>query len=72
MFSGLILIGRGLNHKMEKKTKKIVEIYYLVLSESSKEKKKRSGGNGMMEIPVPIPNTEVKHHNGEDSTKVRQ
>ena len=22
--------------------------------------------------PVPIPNTEVKHHNGEDSTKVRQ
>ena len=28
----------------------------------------RSGSNGMMDTPVPIPNTEVKHHRGEDST----
>ena len=26
----------------------------------------------MMDTPVPIPNTEVKHHNGDDSTAVRQ
>ena len=28
-------------------------------------KKKRSGGNGEVETPVPIPNTEVKHLSGE-------
>ena len=26
----------------------------------------------MMETPVPVPNTEVKHHSGEDSTAVRK
>ena len=26
----------------------------------------------MMDTPVPIPNTEVKHHNGDDSTFVQQ
>ena len=26
----------------------------------------------MMDTPVPIPNTEVKHHNGDDSTYVQQ
>jgi len=26
----------------------------------------------MMDTPVPIPNTEVKHHHGEDSTSVRK
>jgi len=26
----------------------------------------------MMETPVPMPNTEVKHHNGEDSERLRQ
>ena len=31
-----------------------------------------SGGDGMMDTPVPIPNTEVKHHNGDDSAKVQQ
>ena len=28
----------------------------------------RSGSDSMMDTPVPIPNTEVKHHNGDDST----
>ena len=31
-----------------------------------------SGGDGMMDTPVPIPNTEVKHHHGDDSPKGRQ
>ena len=35
-------------------------------------KKRRSGGDSMMDTPVPIPNTEVKHHNGDDSTYVQQ
>ena len=26
----------------------------------------------MMETPVPMPNTEVKHHSGEDSGKLRK
>ena len=30
--------------------------------------KRRSGNDSMMDTPVPIPNTEVKHHRGEDST----
>ena len=31
-----------------------------------------SGGDGMMDTPVPIPNTEVKHHNGDDSARAQQ
>ena len=31
-----------------------------------------SGGDSEEDTPVPIPNTEVKHHNGDDSTAVRQ
>ena len=34
--------------------------------------KEESGGDSMMDTPVPIPNTEVKHHNGEDSAQVQQ
>ena len=30
--------------------------------------KEESGNDSMMDTPVPIPNTEVKHHRGEDST----
>ena len=29
--------------------------------------KRRSGGDGGVETPVPIPNTEVKHPSGDDS-----
>ena len=28
---------------------------------------KKSGGDGAVDTPVPIPNTEVKHCSGEDS-----
>ena len=57
---------------MEDKKRK--KNYYLVLSDSQEllKEKRRSGSDSMMDTPVPIPNTEVKHHNGEDSTKVRQ
>ena len=43
------------------------ETYCPVLS-VLEETHRRSGSNGMMDTPVPIPNTEVKHHRGEDST----
>ena len=33
-----------------------------------RDRKRRSGSDSMMDTPVPIPNTEVKHHNGDDST----
>ena len=47
--------------------------YYPVLSDSQELLREgRSGSDSMMDTPVPIPNTEVKHHNGEDSTEVRQ
>ena len=71
MFSGLILIGRRLDRKGGSAIQK--RSYYLVLSDlHSKKKKRRSGGDSMMDTPVPIPNTEVKHHNGEDSTLVQK
>ncbi len=63
MFSGLILIGRGLN-QLDKDNKQQFD-YYLVLSDLKKTQ--QSGNDGMMDTPVPIPNTEVKHHNGDDS-----
>ena len=31
--------------------------------------KKKSGGDGAVDTPVPIPNTEVKHRSGEDIRK---
>ena len=31
--------------------------------------KKKSGGDGAVDTPVPIPNTEVKHYKAEDSIK---
>ena len=34
----------------------------------TKFSKKQSGGNSAVDTPVPIPNTEVKHCSGEDST----
>ena len=30
---------------------------------------KKSGGDGAVDTPVPIPNTEVKHRSGEDIRK---
>ena len=59
MWSGLILIGRGLNLEEER-------TYYPVLSESSEE----SGDDGDMDTPVTISNTEVKHINGENSEDI--
>ena len=64
MLSGLILIGRGLSQE-----KGVREDCCSVLSVSSE---KESGGDSMMDTPVPIPNTEVKHHNGDDSGQPRQ
>ena len=32
-------------------------------------KLKKSGGDGAVDTPVPIPNTEVKHRSGEDIRK---
>lgn len=61
--------------KKDKKSgrQKRKENYYLVLSDSQELLREgRSGSDSMMDTPVPIPNTEVKHHNGEDSTEVRQ
>ena len=43
----------------EEGTKKI---YYLVFRERFG---KKSGGDGTVDTPVPIPNTEVKHRSGE-------
>lgn len=34
---------------------------------SMESEKRRSGGDGGVETPVPIPNTEVKHPSGDDS-----
>ena len=31
------------------------------------QKKEESGDDGVVDTPVPIPNTEVKHHSGDDS-----
>ena len=58
----MILIDRELSHK------KWEEGSCSVLSVRARG----SGGEGMMDTPVTIPNTEVKHHNGEDSTAVRK
>ena len=52
MFSRVILIDRGLK-KCE---------YYLVFRE--RLKKRESGDDDVVDTPVPIPNTEVKHHSG--------
>ena len=42
---------------------------YLVLKDYSFEKK--SGDDGTVDTPVPIPNTEVKHRNGDCIRKER-
>ena len=56
----MILIGRGLNLEgFEFEGKRD----YPVLSDLLEG----SGSDSMMDTPVPIPNTEVKHHNGDDS-----
>ena len=39
---------------------------YLVLKDLS-FRKEESGDDGVVDTPVPIPNTEVKHHSGDDS-----
>ena len=57
----MILIGRGLNLEGLSSNKDD----YPVLSDLLEG----SGSDSMMDTPVPIPNTEVKHHNGEDSPK---
>ena len=54
----MILIGRGLNQGEFE-----FEGDYPVLSDLLEG----SGSDSMMDTPVPIPNTEVKHHNGDDS-----
>ena len=64
MFSQVILIDRGLkillsNIKREGKTKKILSSF-----QGTTQKKRESGGNNVVDTPVPIPNTEVKHHSG--------
>ena len=41
------------------------EVMYLVLKDLSF--KEESGDDGVVDTPVPIPNTEVKHHSGDDS-----
>ena len=51
VLSGLILIGRGLN------------LQFKVLFNFERE----FGDDGKVEIPVPIPNTEVKHFHADDS-----
>ena len=38
------------------------KFYYLVFRELSE--KKESGDDDVVDTPVPIPNTEVKHHRG--------
>ena len=42
------------------------EVMYLVLKDLS-FKEEESGDDGVVDTPVPIPNTEVKHHSGDDS-----
>ena len=53
-----------LSKKLNKKTEH--EVMYLVLKDLS-FKKEESGDDGVVDTPVPIPNTEVKHHSGDDS-----
>ena len=60
VLSGPALIGRGLDQRSTES--------YAVL----KDRPSQSGSDGVMETPVPIPNTEVKHHSGDDSQKRRQ
>ena len=67
MFSGLILIGRGLDRRGKRAWKEKRD-YYPVLNVLEDIQRERSGSDSMMDTPVPIPNTEVKHHNGDDST----
>ena len=54
------------------RNKHFEEFIKLKLQNTRVRAHKRSGGDSMMETPVPMPNTEVKHHNGEDSERLRQ
>ena len=65
----MILIGRGLSLGRVEQGKKLESCSVL---SARAFRGRESGGDSMMETPVPIPNTEVKHHSGEDSAKVRQ
>ena len=67
MLSRLILIGRGLNQR--KSVEEDERDCCSVLSVLCIFKKEESGGDGMIDTHVPIPNTEVKHHNGDDSAQ---
>ena len=62
----MILIDRGLS---QSNSKSLREIYPVLSVEALEEE---CGGDGMMDTPVPIPNTEVKHHSGDDSGQLRQ
>ena len=46
------------------------EVMYLVLKDLS-FKEEESGDDGVVDTPVPIPNTEVKHRNGDCIRKER-
>ena len=56
MLSWLILIGRGLNQLLHFKLDK----YYSILKE-------KFGDYSIVDTPVSIPNTEVKHYRADDS-----
>ena len=57
----MILIDRGLSRSGRER-----------LFSFERSCSKGSGGEGVMETPVPMPNTEVKHHSGEDSRQLRK
>ena len=73
MWSWLILIGRGLNQEVKGVQGRRKEgLLFSFECSDEDSKKERSGSDSMMETPVPIPNTEVKHHNGDDSEQLQQ
>ena len=68
VFSGLILIGRGLDQARESRIEITFETQRKSLfSFEGTTLKQKSGGNYGEATPVPMPNTEVKLSNADDS-----
>ena len=78
MFRRPILIARGLNFTnliyLESKLSRLIilqlskgQVKVIFGFQRTKALKKKSGDDGTVGTPVPIPNTEVKRSNGDDS-----
>ena len=68
IFSRPVLIGRGLDHEKKDFWKKVVlKTFTLCIFECAKVHYKDIGNDEIGGTPVPIPNTEVKPYDAEDT-----